>query len=444
MNPLRVLLAVSLILALGISWLLGAALLRAGSSLPLSIVVAGLAFVAVLVPWAIVTSWAARRAEDLEELTERARSVAEGHVERSLTDHAYSGELIELARAIEEIRSTLVRRGSAYQEHRAAMDQIVSSLGEGLLAVNRQGRIVVANPRVGRMFGSGPDLVGRTVLEVVRKRAVAAAVEKALDGEPATDRVDFTSGHQQRRLEVRTFPVQASPEIAAVALFIDVTAIERLERIRRDFLDDFSHEVRTPLAGLRSAAETLEQGGLALEHEQHLQQIMHRQIARIEKLVAEVSELNQIESGQVALHRRPVNLRQLITEISEELAERNVDIEIEGESVAIADPSRAQQVFTNLLINACTHGGGGAVFVTIFRDGGDAVVRVADQGPGIPPSEMERIFNRFYRVDRSRSQPGSGLGLAIAKHLVAAQGGSISAGNRPEGGAVFEVRLPGA
>jgi two-component system phosphate regulon sensor histidine kinase PhoR len=296
------------------------------------------------------------------------------------------------------------------------------------------------------MFGSGGELVGRTLLEVVRKQPVVAAIDGALRGTPVADRMTVGPPEHERRIEVRAVPV-TSAEIAAVALFIDITPIERLQRVRKDFLEDFSHEVRTPLAGMKSAAETLEHGGLTREQEVQLRHVMQRQIARIERLVNDLSELNRIETGELELHKRPVDLRDVLNDLCEDFRGRSESIRftVDGEgAIAIVDPSRAQQIFSNLLDNACKHGGGkGEVSVEIARDDGEAVVRVSDRGPGIPPQELDRIFHRFYRVDRSRSQPGTGLGLAIARHLVAAHGGTIRALNRPGGGATFEVRLPG-
>ena len=423
MHPLRLLLYGSVVVAAAVAWALGAALLEGGSP-PSGALLAGvLAFVAFMGPWTGVYVWATRRASDLEDLTERTRKVLP--IER-----AYHGELDDLARAAEELRMTQVRLRRAFETHRAAMDEIVDALGEGLLAVTSEGRVAFANRRVGEMFGMPAVLVGRSVLEVVRKQSVADAIDKALQGGTSTDRVAW----QDRQIEVRTFPVAASPDIAAVALFIDVTRIEQLLRIRQEFLDDFSHEVRTPLTGLKSAAETLDHPDVTPEHEQQLRQVMQRQIVRIERLVRDLSELNQIESGQLVLQRRNVELRPLIHDLG-------IESRIEGDASANVDPDRAQQIFVNLLDNARKHGGT-PITVELAHENGEAVVRVSDEGPGIPPHELERIFNRFYRVDRSRSQPGTGLGLAIAKHLVVAHGGTIRACNRPGGGATFEVRLP--
>ncbi len=428
MHPLRLLLYGSLVLAGAVAWLLAAALLESGVPRSGAIFLGVASVVVFLLPWTGVFLWALRRASDLDELTERARKGM------PITDRTYHGELDDLARAIEELRMAQVRHRSLLETHRAAMDEIVAGLGEGLLAVTSEGRVAFANRRLAEMFGVSEVLLGQSVLEVVRKQSVADALGKALHGETSTDRVEYG----ERQIEIRAFPVVASPDIAAVALFIDVTRIERLQRIRKDFLEDFSHEVRTPLAGLKSAAETLEHGGLTRDYEQQLRHVMQRQIGRIERLVSGLAELNQIESGQLVLQRREVHLRGILLELSEDFGGG-----VEGDAVAMIDPTRAQQIFTNLLDNARKHGAAdGPISIELSTENGEAVVRVSDEGPGIPPHELERIFNRFYRVDRSRSQAGTGLGLAIAKHLAVAQGGSIRAYNRSPRGATFEVRLP--
>lgn len=445
MHPLRVLLLISLVIAFAVAWSFGAALVHAGTERAAAVVLAVGVFAAFLIPWSGVFWWAVRRAADLDELTERARGAVDEASVRAITDRSYHGELDDLARAIEQIRATLIRQRADHEETRAAMDEIVGSLGEGLLAVNGKGRVVFANHRVREMFSPGDDVAGRSVLEVVRKQSVAAAIDRALHGETSTDRVTIVSDEGERQIEMRAVPVAAGGEIAAVALFIDVTTLERLQRVRKEFLDDFSHEVRTPLAGLRSAAETFEHGGLSGEAEQQLRAVMQRQIGRIERLVNDLSELNRIESGQLVLEVQPVPLRPLIAGLAADVRRNHTGVSLtvgDGEVVAMIDEARAQQIFSNLLDNAVRHGGGGAIDIELAREGGEAVIRVSDQGPGIPPGEIEKIFHRFYRVDRSRSTPGTGLGLAIARHLALLQGGTIRAWNRPAGGATFEVRLP--
>ena len=450
MHPLRLLLIISLGIAAAVAAAFGALLRRTGVSTAESVILAALVFGAFLLPWASTFLWAVRRASDLDLLIERTRKAAEGAYDVPIAERVYHGELDELARAIEELRMTIVRQRSAHEEHRGAMQQIVSGLGEGLLAVSPKGRVVFANDLVADMFGDPGTLPGKRVIEVVRKQPLVAALEQALNGTPSTQRVTAGVGDAERQIEIRAFPVRSSSEIAAVALFIDVTEIERLQRIRKDFVDDFSHEIRTPLAGLRTATETLAGGRASATDEEALRQVMLRQLSRIERLIKDLSELHHIESGELVLERKRISLLDVMRDLAEDFGERNsangVTFRIEGDDVeAFADALRIQQVFSNLLDNAAKHGGkGGEVTITVRRDKDQAVVEVSDRGGGIPPQEVDRIFNRFYRVDRSRSQsvPGLGLGLAIAKHLVLLHGGTIRAFNRAGGGATFEVRLP--
>jgi two-component system phosphate regulon sensor histidine kinase PhoR len=450
LHPLRVLLFASVGIAIAVAAAFGAVLHRLGAGQGTAITLGICVIGAFMLPWTGVFLWALRRASDLDVLTERTRSVAEGRDQEVVADREFHGELDDLARNIEELRSGLVRQKTRFEEHRAAVEQIVASLGEGLIAVNQRGNVVYANDRVVEIFGSRVDVVGRSFLQVARRQSVVAAFDKALRGEASNDRITVTTNGEERLIEIRVFPVAASAEIAAVALFIDITQIERLQRIRKDFLDDFSHEVRTPLAGLRSAAETFEHGSLTSQQEEQLRNVILRQLGRIERLVKDLSELNRIESGELVLERRPVELRALLIDLVDDLRERlagsPMTVGLRGdESIACVDPVRAQQMFSNLLDNAWKHGGArGEIVVEVGTENGEATVRVSDRGEGIPPHEIDRIFNRFYRVDKSRSQavPGTGLGLAITKHLVLLHGGSIRAYNRAGGGATFEVRLP--
>ena len=447
MHPLRIILLASLTIALAISAAFAYALEQLGVPDGAVLLIAAAVFVAFLVPWAAVFAWAIRRASDLEELGDRMRHVAGGGYDKVIADRVFHGEVDDLARLAEELRELLTRQQSSSEEYRQTIQQIVDAMGEGLMALDHKGHIVFANARVAQMFGYSSRLPGRSFLDVVRKQSLVEAVDRALNGEDSIDRTLIRAGGHDQEIEIRVFPVQGSAEIAAVALFIDVTEISRLQRIRKEFLDDFSHEVRTPLAGIRTAAETLE-GPLTDEDEAKLRAVMLRQVARMERLVSDLSELNRIESGVIELERTDVDLLELAREVGDEFRRRGsgTEFEVHGESALVrADEGRIQQVLTNLLDNAVKYGGaGGKVVVDVRRDGRDAVLRVSDEGEGIPAGETERIFHRFYRVDRSRSQsvPGIGLGLAIAKHLVAAHGGTIRAFNRPDRGATFEFRLP--
>ena len=449
MHPLRIWLYTSLAIAIVVAVAFVEILAGRGVATRDAVIVGVLVCIAFMIPWTGVYLWALRRASDMDRLTDRTRALVERTDAGPVTDREYHGEVDDLARAVEQVRVLIENERAWSSEQRSTMEHIAASLGEGLLAVDADGRVVMANERLGEMFGTAGPLTGRPFLEAVRMKSLATAFDKALAGEASRERIVYESDGIERQIEIRAFPVTTPATVAAVALFIDITQIERLQRIRKDFLEDFSHEVRTPLAGLRSAVETFESGGLTASQEHQLREVMLRQLGRIERLVKELSELNRIESGDLVLDRRPVQLNEVLSELAAEFRDRigpKPLIVVRAQPVvAFVDPARVQQIFANLIDNAVKHGGGrGEIIIEAEREGNDAVVRVSDEGEGIPPGEITRIFHRFYRVDKSRSQnvPGVGLGLAITKHLVLLHGGSVRAYNRTRRGATFEVRLP--
>lgn len=361
-------------------------------------------------------------------------------------------EARERARLVEEWRRRLAETDLRNTEQELLRSKILEGIDEGVLAVDRRKSIALANRKLIDLFQLREPVVGTPAYQVIRNAAVHAALDDALRGLPATTVVTVRRGLEERQVDVHAMPVTGSAELAAVALFIDVTRVMRLERIRRDFITDFSHEVRTPLAGLRSAVETLEGGRIPPADEERLRGIVRRQLERLERLVDDLAELNRIESGELQLHRRPTDLaallRDLALEFRERAATRGVAIEAEaGEVRADVDPQRVQQIVSNLLDNAIKFSpSGGVVRLEAARRDGRAVITVEDAGEGIPPEEQDRIFHRFYRVDKSRSQdvPGTGLGLAIVKHLTALHGGFVEVESAPGRGARFRVVLPGA
>ena len=357
------------------------------------------------------------------------------------------GDLDELAGGVYRMRSDLSRALAAAERQNALLQQIMNGLGEGAVAIDRMRRIVLANRRFAELFALQGDLVGRPIGETVRNSALFSAFDRALAYSASTEH--FTAAG--RKIEMRAFPLP-SHEIAAVALFIDVTQLANLEDVRREFIADFSHEVRTPLAGLKSAVESFELGAgeLTQEEEQHLRRIVARQLARLERLVDDLSELSRIESGDLILELQDVEVRQLLQDLCDDFAERaakrTLRLVVRGEPVKVrGDALRLQQVFSNLLDNAIKYGGHDTtVDLDIETTYDAAIIKIADHGEGIAAEERERIFYRLYRVDKSRSQEvaGTGLGLAIAKHLVLLHNGTIDVESERGKGTTFAVRLP--
>lgn len=353
---------------------------------------------------------------------------------------------------IERGREELAARVVALEQQSTANLEMLDGLSEGLLGIDRDHRVALANRRFSELFEIREPIAGKPLHDVIRVPHVFAGFDRALAGEESSKTFSVRFGTVERQIEMRILPI-ATGAMAAVALFIDITAVERLERIRRNFVSDFSHEVRTPLAGLRSAVETYETAGerLTPEDDAQLRRIMSRQLHRLERLVNDLSELSGIESGEVPLELQDVDLRRIVDELVEDFAEAaaqsRVRLVVRGDHAVVGgDRRRIEQALSNLLDNAIKYGGSGKdVVIEIAEDADDAVVRISDQGEGIPESERENIFRRFYRIDKSRSQqdvPGTGLGLAIVRHIVAQHRGSIRVESQPGKGATFIVRLP--
>lgn len=333
----------------------------------------------------------------------------------------------------------------------SAVREIFDGVGEGVLALDAKGRVVLANRRFREMFHVEGAIDQRPFGELVRNTSVFEACDVALRGRDAIDRFSVPNGMGDKRVEVRAIPL-TSEQIAAVAVFIDVTQLETLEQIRRDFISDFSHEVRTPLAGLSTAVESYELAGrsMTVEEDQQLRRIMARQLTRLQRLVSDLSELSRIEAGDLTLELQRVDLRALIDDLCEDFADRagqnRVSFVVTGQNVATrADPVRLEQAFSNLIDNALKYGGNNTTIdIAVAAESASAVVRITDHGEGVQPAERERIFNRFYRVDKSRSQDvaGTGLGLAITKHLILLHGGTIEVESEHGAGSTFVVRLP--
>jgi two-component system phosphate regulon sensor histidine kinase PhoR len=301
-----------------------------------------------------------------------------------------------------------------------------------------------------RLAGEVPE--GTPLVQVIWDRDVVESFEEALaTGREVRRRVATPDGVSFELTVVRLDDV-AGRGPGAIGLFFNVTRLDALERVRRDFVADISHELRTPLASIRAAVETLEGGAI---HEPadaaRFLEILSKNAARMGAILDDLTDLSLIETGSIQMSPAAVDLAAAVSEaagvVAGRAAARQVSLacDIPPGVRVLADRRRLDQVLLNLLDNAVKFNrSGGAVRVTAVREEGRARLMVDDTGPGIPPQALERIFNRFYRLDRSRSReiPGTGLGLAIVKHLVRLQGGDIRAENLPETGARFILVLP--
>jgi two-component system phosphate regulon sensor histidine kinase PhoR len=326
---------------------------------------------------------------------------------------------------------------------RARFAAVLEGMAEGVIALDQDGAVTLINPAAQAMLGAGRDAVGRTFLEVVR---VPALDELVARGRPEVTELELPA--TRRRVSARLAP---QPGGRSVVVLHDVTALHRLEAVRRDFVANVSHELRTPVAVIRANAETLASGALDDgATAPRLVNAIERNAHRLTDLIDDLLDLSRLEAGSYRLELEAVAVEaaaQRALEAVDKLAERRrtqVSVAIDAALSASADPGALHQVLVNVLSNAIVHTPEGSrVVVTGVADGGHARVEVTDDGPGIPAAHRQRIFERFYRVDpgRSRDMGGTGLGLSIVKHLVDAMGGRVGVRDNEPRGAVVWIEL---
>ena len=348
---------------------------------------------------------------------------------------------VSLRAMTEELESTRQAAGA----DRDRLASLLDELGESILIADETGRIERANRAAAEQFGT--ELIGRTLVEVIREHELLEAIGAA---RPDTDVVV-----QVERADPPRFQRAVARRLADRRLLLviqELTAMRRLETVRKDFVANVSHELRTPLAALTAMVESLESGALDdREVARDFVRRMRQEVDGLAQLVEDLLILGRVESGQERFAFETTTAAELLGTAAERmraLVERAgvrlvVDPTRNVPSVA-ADRDRIGQVFANLLQNATRHTApGGEIRLTATRD--DEMVRfeVRDTGDGIAPHDLDRVFERFYKGDRSRATGGSGLGLSIAKHIVEAHGGSIRAASDGLGrGAAFSFTLP--
>jgi two-component system phosphate regulon sensor histidine kinase PhoR len=270
------------------------------------------------------------------------------------------------------------------------------------------------------------------------------------------------NGHQSQGLEFslirdvnRIFVARVAPVVSAgrgvVVVLHDITDLRRADQIRRDFVANVSHELRTPLTAIKGYVEALQDDPDDVQARERFLEIIHRHTTRMERLVSDLLRLARIDAGQEVAELAPCDVKEmlsgLITDFDKEVTQKKQTLRLDVDPRAsrmVVDPAKLHDIARNLIENAIAYTPeGGTIEVNARLAGNRYEIVVADDGPGIPPEHLTRVFERFYRVDKSRARPGgTGLGLAIVKNLVSVMQGDVTVANRPEGGAVFTVKLP--
>ena len=356
------------------------------------------------------------------------------------------------ARELAQVQSA---HDAAVREHAQRMQAVLDSMVEGIVVLDRQNRVTIANRAAATLFGFTESVAGRALIEAVRHHEVLAVADRLASENAILGHELRLEGTTSQFLQVNAVALRGPDGTVdgAVLVFHDVTRVRQLEGVRQEFVANVSHELRTPLSLIKGATETLIDGGksdpVALER---LLSIIDRHANRLTLLIDDLLLLAKLDSGRVILNLQPSPLRLAVQEVVEDLAPRALTREITLENklpsglIAKADPDRLRQVLWNLIDNAIKYGRpAGAVTITgRVLDEKSVEICVRDDGPGIPAEARARVFERFYRADkaRSREQGGTGLGLAIVKHVVQAHGGEVRVESELGQGATFCFTLP--
>jgi two-component system phosphate regulon sensor histidine kinase PhoR len=339
-----------------------------------------------------------------------------------------------------------------------ARDQLfeatLSGMREGLVVVDLDMIVVASNPSARRLFHpSFSDLDRQRLTQLTRSPAIYSAFLDALQGKERSGVKVETFGNERRIFDLRVVPLKShdtgKPE-GAIGVFFDITRLEKLERVRQEFLSNVSHELRTPLTSIMAFIETLESGEASTDDAQRFLEIIRKNAARMNRLIDDILELSAIEAGTVSVAPESFSLSELIEDVFGSLESKanlqKVELvnKVLPDALVYADASRLEQMLTNLVDNAIKFNREGGKVIVSFEDGDRSRILVEDTGEGIPTQHIERLFERFYRVDRARSREmgGTGLGLAIVKHLARAHGGEVSVESRLGEGSVFLIELP--
>jgi two-component system phosphate regulon sensor histidine kinase PhoR len=391
--------------------------------------VAGAALLALLIGCLLAVATGRSIAQPLVELGSAARAIAAGAPPR----FPRSGipDIDSLVQALRQMHQQLGDRFEELRREQAETGALVESMVEGVIAADERGKIVTANPAARRMLGYDSTDLLPGLPELFRVKAAREVVDAVMQGDAVQDR--------ELEMDDRVFLMNARPlpTGGAVLVIHDLTEMRRLEAMRRDFVANVSHELKTPLTSISGYAETLQSDTPDPETTRRFLSTIVTNARRMQRLVDNLLDLARLEAGRWQPEREPVDIAQAAADTWSALRDGSralsVDFEVEvgaDADTVFADSDALRQVLTNLLDNSLRYTPpGGRITCRSRIDGPGVAISVADNGSGIVPEHLPRIFERFYRSDpsRSREEGGTGLGLAIVKHLVEAHGGRVSA-----------------
>jgi two-component system phosphate regulon sensor histidine kinase PhoR len=399
--------------------------------------------------------------QPISDLTQKAIQLVSSHSDHRVKVDSRE-ELRMLSKAMDEIGIQLRSKIDEISKERDYLQTILKGMAEGILVVDERGRILVANNALRRLLSLPSDVANRTPLEIIRNTELEEAIRKVIRKGTSTSFELTLPLPLGKALEVNVVGILPSPEEmergdegirGAIAVFHDITRLKELEKVRQDFVANVSHELRTPLTTIKGYAETLLEGALQEEVAPQFIQIIKRHTDRLAKIVEDLLTLSKIETREFQLKLEPIFVSALIDGtidfVKDSAGKKKISVHINDISPSLsvlADYDYLERVLINLLDNAIKYGReGGEIIVSAAKtDREELQFSVRDNGIGIPKEDLPRIFERFYRVDKGRSQElgGTGLGLSIVKHIIQVHGGKVWVESQLEKGSTFYFTLP--
>ena len=397
-----------------------------------------------------------RISRPLEQMTVGARRFSQGDFKVTLEETG-SVESCRLAAAMNQMAVKLSELIEREIGQRSEIEAILGCMLEGLVAVDSEERVIRMNQAAAKLFKvPATKLTGRSIHEVIRQAELQRFVQRALEREAPIEEELVLHGPQQRYLHVQAAPLTgvAGERIGVLIVLHDLTRLRQLESVRRDFVANVSHELKTPITAIRGAVETLLDDGSKDEMGQRFLQIIFKQNNRLNALVEDMLDLSRIEQGVIG-NSWELQQGALLPVLDSArlaceslLAEHQIDLQIScpPKLEARINPPLLEQALINLLTNAVKYSEvGGQVLIKVEQLETRICIRVEDFGCGIPEEHLSRLFERFYRVDlaRSRNLGGTGLGLAIVKHVAQAHRGEVQVTSKLGEGSTFTLSVPG-
>lgn len=412
---------------------------------------------------ALLGFWLSRSiSRPLSQMSEVTWAMARGSF-RQRVDVTSNDEVGRLAEDFNHLADSLDQTISDLSREKGKIENILSNMAEGVLAVDSSGRVILANEAVSRTLQVDVAAILDHPVDAALSccSGLAALFSEVISsGDPCSAEFALNNGKtfiiahlaSLREAAVSGGNDAADGSYGAVGVLQDITELRQLEILRRDFVANVSHELRTPLTSIQGFLEALTDGTIdETQTREHYLKVIHQETLRLNRLIKDLLDLTAMESGKTNWELNPIDVANLVKRVLFKLGPQierqqvRVDLEIpEDFALMLGNEDRVEQVLTNLLENAVRYSlPGGVITIKAVEEAGDITVTITDQGPGIPPEDLPHIWERFHRVEKSRSRHlgGTGLGLAIVKQIVEAHGGRVGMRNEEVGGSTFSFTL---